>query len=1473
MKTRLLAVLAVLAAGVAVPALSAPAHADIDASPDRPTTVTAKSLPTVQVNGIVWSQVTVGNIVYATGQFSTARPAGVPVGGAGEVAVGNLIAYDIRTGERLTTFNHTLNGAGQVVHANAAGTRLYVGGDFTTVDGQPRGHIAAFDLTDNSLVPTFAPDLDGTVKAIATTGNKVFAGGSFTHAGANFRSRLVAIVASNGGIYPWAPTAGQEVSAMVMSPDQTKLIVGGQFEKLSGTSVYGLGALDPDTAAVLPFAANNTVRDYNKGGITSLTTDGTDIYGTGFAYGAGGTFEGSFSAKPSDGSLNWVADCLGDTYSGYTAGDVYYSVSHAHNCSAIGSFPDTSPRVRWQRALAMTSKGTHPITTKDAYGWNYVGQQAPDVLQWFPNLANGNVSGQSQAAWSVTGNGTYVALGGEFPSVNTDSQQGLARFAPLAQTGTSQQPTLVTNPSVVIDTTATAVRGDAVRLTYGGAWDRDNEALTYKVYRNGVLVDTSVKKTNFWSNLKTTYLDTGLAAGTYTYKVLISDSTGKVATVPESPAVTVTGGPGTPSAYAAAVTADSPALYWRQDEIAGPTAYDSSGNNVTGAIGTGVGLASDGATGDGDLATSAGTGSASTIIGSEGVVAATPAFSLETWFKTTTTTGGKLIGYGNKNNGASTSYDRMVYMGNDGKLRFGLVASGNKVVASPKAYNDGSWHHVVATEGADGMQLYVDGIRVARDATATTPSSTLTSGYWTVGGDTMGTWSGYPTNRYFSGSLDDSAVYKTALDRDRVRAHYTASGRTVSTVSTPTDTYGAAVVGDAPSLYWRLGESTTSGGAVDASGNDEAGSYFGSTTLNQAGAITGGDSAIKTSTTTDSGVTANSNSAAPQTYSVEAWFQTSSTKGGKLVGFADRLSGTSANTDRSLMLLNTGRLRFVTGANGANYLDTTTAVNDNKWHQVVATQGPEGMKLYLDGTQVAENTVSASQTFAGFWRVGGDKIWTGSTNRYWSGSIDDVSVYPSVLRASQVSNHFAKSGRTPPAVAPTASFTSGVTMRTAAFDASASDGGSGQITGYAWDFGDNTTGTGATAQHSYAQPGTYTVRVTVTADTGLTATTTRQVVVTNTAPTAAFTSSSRFLKATLSGQTSSDPDGTLATYAWDFGDGTTGTGVDVDHTYAAGGTYPVTLTVTDNDGATATKTADVTVSANQAPTAAFTSTNPADLKVALDAGGSSDADGTVASYAWEFGDGTTGSGATATHTYAAVGTYQVTLTVTDNEGATGSVTKAVQATGPVAADAFDRTVSRGWGSAGIGGAWTQYGGAAAFNVANGAGTLTTSTAGSGLATQLNGVNTTDNDVRVRFSVDKLANGGGQYVFLNGRGTNNDGYRAKLQITSTGAAVLSVVKTIGGADTQLAGGTIAGLTIQPGTWYTLRVQVAGNGTTAVKAKLWTGASEPDWQRSATDQTASLQGPGAVGVRTYLSGTATTLPVTVSFDDFDARAPIN
>ncbi|MFZ1286058.1 MAG: LamG-like jellyroll fold domain-containing protein [Candidatus Phosphoribacter sp.] len=1090
-----------------------------------PPTVTADSLPTWQINGVVWSQAIIGDTVYVTGSFTRARPPGVGVGGPGEVVANNIFAYRLSTGARVTTFatNPGLNAQGLVIRANADGTRLYVGGDFTTAAGATRGHIAAINPATGSAIAGFTPNVSGQVRGLGITPSTIYVGGNFMSANGIARTRLAAFQTSNGAMTSWAPAAaGGYVWAMTMSPDQSRVIPAGSFTTLAGQPAYGMGSLMASDGSVNPWPAQEKIRAAgSNGAITSIKADATQVYGSSYAFGAGAAYEGTFAVNPTTGEINWQNDCLGDSYDVAASGPVLYNVSHQHDCTPVDGWPDTNPRVRWQKAGASFSYATGTQTKNDAYGWagtyGLLGTPNAALLHWYPNFAFGSYTSAGQAGWAIdtSPDGQWVVVGGEFPRVNNVAQQGITRFRTKAGAPNKVGPSYTTVPATPIPaTTAVSLSAGEVRVSFGTAWDYDDETLTYEVLRNNnTWVNTQTAKSNFWTLPRLGFIDKGLTPGTSVrYQIRITDASGNILWSPTSNTVTV--GTGSPSAYATSVRDDGAEHLWRLGESSGAAVLDYaafddatlSGGYTRGRLGAIIGE-SDGST--------AFNGTDSFAVNSAAVTGPN-VFSVEAWFRTTTGSGGKIVGFGDRPTGTSNNYDRHIYMSPNGRVTFGVYNNGSYTVTTPGTLNDGEWHHVVGTMGPGGVTLYADGKKIGTNAS--TSVAQPYQGYWRIGGDSP--WDG---NAYFAGDIDEVAIYPTTIPLTDVQDHYRASGRTLDVPTRPTDAYGQAVWDANPDLYWRLGD--TDGTAKDSGPNESNGTYRGGYIQGQAGAFDGATNKAVAFNGSDGFVSSNTMYSNPRNYSLEAWFKTTSSfNGGKIIGFGCSQTGTSGCYDRHVYLSSDGKLTFGVWTGFTNTITTNNALNDGQWHHVVATQSTtDGLKLYVDGGLVGTNGQTDAQDYAGYWRVGGDTHW-GSGDPFLAGTIDEAAVYSSVLSAATVTDHFAKGGGSVPNQAPTAAFTHSETNLSVSVNGSTSMDPDGSIASYSWNWGDetaDTTGASATATHTYAAPGTYTVTLTVTDDDGATDTETASVMVT--AP--AFLASDDFGRTVNGGWGSADTGG------------------------------------------------------------------------------------------------------------------------------------------------------------------------------------------------------------------------------------------------------------------------------------------------------------------------------------------------------------
>ncbi len=209
-------------------------------------------------------------------------------------------------------------------------------------------------------------------------------------------------------------------------------------------------------------------------------------------------------------------------------------------------------------------------------------------------------------------------------------------------------------------------------------------------------------------------------------------------------------------------------------------------------------------------------------------------------------------------------------------------------------------------------------------------------------------------------------------------------------------------------------------------------------------------------------------------------------------------------------------------------------------------------------------------------------------------------------------------------------------------------------------------------------------------------------------------------------------------------------------------------------------------------------------------------------------------------------------------------------------DTFSRVTTDTWGRADWGGVWAVSTNAPDYDTDGGRGTMLLSAPGMNRAAYLAGVSATDVDLTYRFSANSAATGSGLYVYSAARRVSGGTeYRIKVRITATGAVYIQATRVIRNVETSLGAGPetlVSGLTFVPGKDLMMHAQVTGTSPTTIKMRVWSGdGTEPTtWQWTGTDSTAALQAPGAVGLRSYLSGNATH-GVLVSLDNFRVIAP--
>ncbi|MDX6258734.1 MAG: hypothetical protein QOH84_422 [Kribbellaceae bacterium] len=699
--------------------------------------LSALTSPAWQTNASVQGLAVANGKAYVGGRFTTVRPPGAAAG-TSETARTYLAAFNQSTGALDTGFNHTLNGMVWAIAATADGSRIFVGGDFTTVDGQTRNRVAAFDTATGALVSNWKPSVSYRVKALAVSGSTVYLGGSFGLVNNIARPRLAAVTASTASLLPWAPQADNDVYAIDASDDGTKVYVGGTFATINGTSSWAVASLDPTDGSLQPFAAASAVPAPNPGctsRVKDIESSGDRVYFANAGDG-GGCFDGTWAADVASGNLVWKSNCLGATETVTVVNGWLYKGSHAHDCSYLGGngFPQGAGRYLLTQNLD-------------------TGELGP----WFPNTNTGGPTVVGPLV-SATG-GSDLWVGGDFTTVNGAGQQSLARFT---NTGAGAAPA---KPAKV---TPVSYKAGQVKVNFQTVVDNDDITLTYRVLRSfsNTVVATYTADSRFWNRPWLSFTDTGLTPGSsQVYRIEVTDGNSTVRG-DYSAAVTVAS---VDAPYDQQVLADGPTAYWRLGEASGTAnATDSSGQGNTGPY-SGVTLGVPGVLTSGGNTAGDFDGSGRMI--GQTVFSQPQNFSVEAWYKTTSTGGGKIVGFGNSSNGTSSQYDRHIYLQNDGTVTFGLYDGSTRTISSAPGTNDGQWHHVVGTFSPGSQKFYLDGVLQGTQNTAAAEGYT---GYWRIGADNLGGWPNGPSDAGINGSVDEVAVYPVALDADQVVTHYDA---------------------------------------------------------------------------------------------------------------------------------------------------------------------------------------------------------------------------------------------------------------------------------------------------------------------------------------------------------------------------------------------------------------------------------------------------------------------------------------------------------------------------------------------------------------------------------------------------------------------------------------------------------------------------------------------------------------------------
>jgi hypothetical protein len=455
---------------------------------------------TVNVDGQVLTILEVGNRVYLGGDFTHVD--GVPRS--------HLAAVDATTGA-LTGWDPNAGGSNPSVRALASspdGSRIYAGGAFTSIGGTSRGRLAAIDASTGALVTAWNPgSANDTVRAIAVSGNRVYVGGSFTSLQGQSRTRLALLDGTTGVLDPnWSPAADNVVRSLRLSADASRLYIGGGFANVSGRSRPYLASLDANTGSL-----DTTFSPPSPNGmVLALASSGGRVYTA--EAGIGGQ---AAAYDTTTGTRAWRYSADGDVQGvSVLAGEVYLA----------GHFDSFAGQAR--KVFAAVDASTGALNQ-----------------QWTPT-ADPSYPG----VWVLSTSGAFprIYAGGDFTRVTGQPHLRFAQFTDSSSPGTSVD----TTPPETTITSGPPAASNSTSASF--SFSSTESGSTFECSLDGVAFSSCTSPQNY----------SGLADGRHTFAVRATDAAGNTDVTPASRSWTVdTLAPNAPVILAPAENSTMPASF------------------------------------------------------------------------------------------------------------------------------------------------------------------------------------------------------------------------------------------------------------------------------------------------------------------------------------------------------------------------------------------------------------------------------------------------------------------------------------------------------------------------------------------------------------------------------------------------------------------------------------------------------------------------------------------------------------------------------------------------------------------------------------------------------------------------------------------------------------------------------------------------------------------------------------------------